>query len=57
MSETEEQGSSSSPWSVVRRRKRPLLLVVGGVLFETVLAALFWKKVTLNVSNGPCWWR
>ena len=42
MTETEDQGSSASPWRVIRRRRRPLLLVVGSVLLLSLLAAFFW---------------
>src|SRR5215472_13961518 len=41
MTEYEEQGSPS-PWVVIRRRRRPLLLVVGSVLALALLVALFW---------------
>jgi succinoglycan biosynthesis transport protein ExoP len=42
MTESEEQGSSPSPWLVIRRRRRPLLLVAGGVLLLSLLAAFVW---------------
>jgi uncharacterized protein involved in exopolysaccharide biosynthesis len=42
MSELEEQHGSPSPWLVIRRRRRPLLFVIGGVLLLTALVALFW---------------
>lgn len=42
MSSTEETGRSLNALLVLRRRKRPLLLVTLGVLLLTVLAAVFW---------------
>jgi succinoglycan biosynthesis transport protein ExoP len=42
MTEAEEQGSSPSPWLAIRRRRRPLLLVVGSVLLLSVLTAFVW---------------
>ena len=42
MTEIEEQGSAASPWVVIRRRRRPLLLATLGVLLLSVLAAFLW---------------
>jgi polysaccharide biosynthesis transport protein len=42
MTRTTEPPSSPSPWLAVRRRLRPVLLAVAGVLLLAVLAAIFW---------------
>jgi polysaccharide biosynthesis transport protein len=42
MTETEELTGSPSPLRAIRRRRRPLLLTVAGVLVLTLLAAMFW---------------
>jgi uncharacterized protein involved in exopolysaccharide biosynthesis len=42
MTEIQETGGSSSPLRAIRRRLRPLLIVVGAVLLASLLAALFW---------------
>ncbi|HEY2275483.1 MAG TPA: hypothetical protein VGH61_08280 [Steroidobacteraceae bacterium] len=42
MTEIEAQGSSPSPWVVIRRRRRPLLLATSSVLLLSVLAAFLW---------------
>ena len=42
MTENEELTGSPSPLLAIRRRRRPLLLTVAGVLLLTALAAIFW---------------
>jgi len=42
MTESQEPVASTSPWLAIRRRRRPLLLTIGGVLLLTLLAAIFW---------------
>ena len=42
MTEVESSSGSANPWTAIRRRRRPLLLVSLGVFLVAALAAVFW---------------